>query len=325
MIKKKKVGRLMSVISLLSALLLLSATVFASGILGGLARSGSTIEIFSPNGKIELKNAPFTENGTIYLPLRETLEKAIPESEGTADIQWNDGEITVAVLYNEGDCGLYRFRIGGSSMELRHISRDDYVNNSIEESPLAMGVRLSEGAAHILKNSTTYISLRSMNYILYGFTSRRDENGSLYELSYRVLSPDGEISAIAATDEGSLEYTTERFFGFFEAGDFEAMKAYCTESCISTYFNGDNVFGIEKASLAKLAVAPSEYEANDFNAYVEVYMTPSEASVFDPSDTYTSFYLVLKPQADGKYLIDEFATGLSNQKLPPFTSDPDLS
>lgn len=164
-----------------------------------------------------------------------------------------------------------------------------------------------------------------MNYILYGFTSRRDENGSLYELSYRVLSPDGEISAIAATDEGSLEYTTERFFGFFEVGDFEAMKAYCTESCISTYFNGDNVFGIEKASLAKLAIAPSEYEAKDFNAYVEVYMTPSEASVFDPSDTYTSFYLVLKPQSDGKYLIDEFATGLSNQKLPPFTADPDFS
>ncbi len=36
---------------------------------------------------------------------------------------------------------------------------------------------------------------------------------------------------------------------------------------------------------------------------------PTENSVFDPNQTETSFYMILKQQ-DDRYLIDEFATGL---------------
>lgn len=36
---------------------------------------------------------------------------------------------------------------------------------------------------------------------------------------------------------------------------------------------------------------------------------PTENSVFDPNQTEISFYTILKQQ-DGRYLIDEFATGL---------------
>ena len=37
--------------------------------------------------------------------------------------------------------------------------------------------------------------------------------------------------------------------------------------------------------------------------------TATENSVFDPNQTETSFYMILKQQ-DDRYLIDEFATGL---------------
>lgn len=49
--------------------------------------------------------------------------------------------------------------------------------------------------------------------------------------------------------------------------------------------------------------------AGEWAARVDVTMTPDENSVYEPNQTETSFYLILKQQ-NGRYLIDEFATGL---------------
>lgn len=66
------------------------------------------------------------------------------------------------------------------------------------------------------------------------------------------------------------------------------------------------------ASIQAMEIDPLEYakSSNDFNVFVTVNMTPHEQSVFDPSQTSTSFYVILQRQPDGRYLIDEFATGL---------------
>lgn len=90
------------------------------------------------------------------------------------------------------------------------------------------------------------------------------------------------------------------------------MKNYCTENCINTYFRDNSVFGMEKASLAETDIAPTEYlkSSNDFNVFVSVDMILGEISVFDPSTTQASFYVLLRRQNDGGYLIDGFSTGL---------------
>ena len=56
-------------------------------------------------------------------------------------------------------------------------------------------------------------------------------------------------------------------------------------------------------------LAEKGFTDGEWVAQVNVKMTLDENSVFDPDKTETSFYLILKQQ-DGKYLIDEFATGL---------------
>ena len=108
------------------------------------------------------------------------------------------------------------------------------------------------------------------------------------------------------------EYTIDQFFYSFGTGDFENMKRYCTQNCTNTFFNDDAVFGMKKANLTEMNINPLEYakSSNGFNVFVSVNMTPSEESVFDPSETSTSFYVILQRQTDGRYLIDEFATGL---------------
>lgn len=70
---------------------------------------------------------------------------------------------------------------------------------------------------------------------------------------------------------------------------------------------------MKKATLQNINVVDNLEEKGfadgEWAARVNVTMTPDENSVFDPNQTETSFYLILKQQ-NGRYLIDEFATGL---------------
>lgn len=196
MIKNRKTtSSFMSVLSAVIAAVMLSTTVFASGVLSDMTTDDYTIEILNNGEKIELSNKPFIENGEAYVPLRETLEKAMPKDKGVVDIQWDDGTIDVIAAYYQGESGKYQFRIGGKFINLQHISYEDYKNNSIEKSPVVMGIGL-QSQSPILKNSTTYVPLRYVNYMLYGYTNRRDENNELYELDYIVYDKNGEIIAL---------------------------------------------------------------------------------------------------------------------------------
>lgn len=325
MIKNKKAtSKFMSVISAFTAMIMLSTTIFASGILTDLATDdyNYTIEILDNGKKIELANKPFIENGEIYVPIRETIEKSMPKDKGVVDIRWNDGTIDVIVAYYQGDSGMYQLKIGGSFTKLKHISYEDYKNTSFETNMIVTALSLKQPP--ILKDSITYVTLKDANYMLYGYTSRRDENNRLFELTYAVYNKNGEIimlnSAPTSQKEtvteyyeyNTPEYTVSRFFAFFADGHFETMKNYCTQNCVNTYFKDNSVFGMEKAVLTETNIAPTEYlkSSNEFNVFVSVTMTPSKTSVFDSKQTSTSFYVILQRQNDGKYLIDSFATGI---------------
>lgn len=109
------------------------------------------------------------------------------------------------------------------------------------------------------------------------------------------------------------ENTINGFFEAFADGDFALMKNYCTENG-RKFFGDGYVFGMTRAELTDMRIVNTDDTVNpdqyDFAALVTVNMTPHEKSVFDPSQTETGFYLILQKQPDGRYLIDEFATGL---------------
>lgn len=325
MIKNKKTtSRFMSVLSAVVAAIMLSTTVFASGVLSDMTTDDYTIEILNNGEKIELTNKPFIENDEVYVPLREVIDKSFSRDDGITDIKWNDGTIDVTIAYYQGESGMYRFKIGGNQLELKHISFDEH-EKMFDEIKNIVGISLGLKQNPILRNSTTYIALKDVNYMLYTFTNRRDENKKLYELTYNVYDKNGDnlddvadIEFVSPNtfktskyDNTTPEYTIDQFFYSFGTGDFENMKRYCTQNCINTFFKDDAVFGMKKANLTEMNINPLEYakSSNVFNIFVSVNMTPSEKSVFDPSETSTSFYVILQRQTDGRYLIDEFATG----------------
>lgn len=193
MIKNKKTtSRFMSVLSALIAAIMLSTTVFASGVLSDLTTDDYTIEITNNGEKIELTNKPFIENGEVYVPLREVIDKSFSKDDGVTDIKWNDGTIDVTIAYYQGESGMYRLKIGSNLLGLKHISFDEHDKNFDE---IENNVGISQGLKQtpVLKKSTTYIPLRNASYMLFGFTNRRDENKVPRELTYDVYDKSGNI------------------------------------------------------------------------------------------------------------------------------------
>lgn len=310
MIKNKKTtGRFMSVISAVIAAIMLSTTVFASGVLSDLTTDDYTIEITNNGEKIELTNKPFIENGEVYVPLRELFEKMGIMSNPENYINWDNGKITVSI--NEPSRSVngyseytYQIEIG---QEIRKIlSNPEPINFDVLIVP------------PVLKDSITYVQLGSVSGVLNEIYGTH-----LYKLEYNIFDKNRNDITFSVTDALETEKdlremsdpirTVELFFKAFYNQDFEKMKRYCTQSCVDNFFGDDYVFGMKKATPLSIGtvdnLAEKGYTDGEWIAQPKVKMIPAENSVFDPNQTEISFYLILKQQ-DGRYLIDEFATGL---------------
>ncbi len=138
-----------------------------------------------------------------------------------------------------------------------------------------------------------------------------------YDKNRNIIETTGNQATVIKTsqyDNTTPEYTIDQFFYLFGDGDFGNMKRYCTQNCIDNFFRDNSVFGMKKATLQSISKDSEDFRKRGFKdgewaALVNVTMTPDENSVFEPNQTETSFYLILK-QHNGRYLIDEFATGL---------------
>ena len=310
MIKNKKTtSRFMSVLSAVIAVVMLSTTVFASGLLSDLTTDDYTIEILNNGEKIELTNKPFIENGEVYVPLRELFEKMGIMSNPENYINWDNGKITVSI--NEPSRSVngyseytYQIEIG---QEIRKIlSNPEPINFDVLIVP------------PVLKDSITYVQLGSVSGVLNEIYGTH-----LYKLEYNIFDKNRNDITFSVTDALETEKdlremsdpirTVELFFKAFYNQDFEKMKRYCTQSCVDNFFGDDYVFGMKKAMPLSIAtvdnLAEKGFTDGEWIAQPKVKMIPAENSVFDPNQTETSFYLILKQQ-NGRYLIDEFATGL---------------
>ena len=310
MIKNKKTtSRFMSVMSAVIAIVMLSTTVLASGVLSDLTTDDYTIEILNSGEKIELTNKPFIENGEVYVPLRELFEKMGIMSNPENYINWDNGKITVSI--NEPSRSVngyseytYQIEIG---QEIRKIlSNPEPINFDVLIVP------------PVLKDSITYVQLGSVSGVLNEIYGTH-----LYKLEYNIFDKNRNDITFSVTDALETEKdlremsdpirTVELFFKAFYNQDFEKMKRYCTQSCVDNFFGDDYVFGMKKATPLSIGtvdnLAEKGYTDGEWIAQPKVKMIPAENSVFDPNQTEISFYLILKQQ-DGRYLIDEFATGL---------------
>lgn len=296
---KKRISKIMSVLSAVIAVVLLSSTVFASGVLADLATDDYTVEILNNGETIELVNKPFIENDEVYVPLRETFEKVGAMEDETAYIDYDNGKITVYFGDNyDGDDDRYELEIGAAQV----------IYNPSGELPNSLAIREMNNAP-ILRNDITYIPY---SYALCMLDIKYFIDYTIYDKNGNFVADNVRVVVTSPYENNTPQYTVDQFFQYFENGDLANMKRYCTESCISSFFGDGYCFGMTQAELTNMEIEPSEYakSSNDFVMSVSVSMTPYERSVYREGQTETAFYLILQRQPGGGYLIDEFATGL---------------
>lgn len=132
-----------------------------------------------------------------------------------------------------------------------------------------------------------------------------DESGAV-----AAPTPDsGEKQSSSPTDIDASEAAgvVEQFFTAFETSDYEAMKDFCTEKCIATYFHDGDVFGMVSARAVDIGKA-SFTDGGKCSVFVTVEMETSESSALYPEKS-TSFYVALERDGGGPWLVDSFYTG----------------
>lgn len=90
---KKRINKLTAILSVITAIIMLSTTVFASGLLSDFGTDNSTVEILLNGEKTEFTHKPYLSCGEVFLPLRETIGRL----DDTAAVTWQDGTVLVSM------------------------------------------------------------------------------------------------------------------------------------------------------------------------------------------------------------------------------------
>lgn len=160
---RKKFSKKAMIISLVIAAALLIGAVFASGLLNGTifqkAQDQEGIKITNNGELLVLDNKPFVEDGMVYLPLEELVEKLNPQNE----IQTEGEEIAIHI-----ENSLDEYLVQTGRKEIQYTQPD----------PVALAAR-NTNYAPIEKNGLVYIPYEYAQYLLV------DANG--YDLNGSVL------------------------------------------------------------------------------------------------------------------------------------------
>ncbi len=282
---KKTTSKFVSVLSVVLALAMLSTTVFASGVLSGLTEDNYTVEITNNGEVIELVNKPFIENGEVYVPLREMLEKLNMMNNPGSYINWNNGKIEVFFGYN-GDGTVIAL---DDRFEME-IGKKQLIYNPSSDLPNSDAVR-EMYCAPLLVNQTTYVPYSFISCML---------TGEKWDINYAVYGKNGEQIYFSGTssryDDTTPEYTVEQFFQHLERGQIEQANRYCTSDS-----RIDRSFGTQK----RVSDITVDYTIDSFGqisaeCYAEFIDEEHLADDYQP--VHWKIYLVQQP--DNTYLIN---------------------
>ena len=108
-------------------------------------------------------------------------------------------------------------------------------------------------------------------------------------------------------DDSVPRETLDKFFEAFGESDYEAMKAFCTESCIEDYFHDGDVYGMILANVTDIDYG--RYREDGCYFFVTVEMEASEDSELAGGTT-ASFYVVLVQDEEENWLVDRFVNDI---------------
>lgn len=139
--KFKKIGAILSCTALLCTSFV---NVFADNILSDFKTDNCIIEIIADGADIQLENKPFTENGEVYLPLRELVNLI----DDTAAVDWDNGKVSVIT-----DDNAYLLTIGAAEVSVNPLKSED-----------ATYTKSAKNTA-VIKNDRTFVPYDMLKFI----------------------------------------------------------------------------------------------------------------------------------------------------------------
>ncbi|MBR2885586.1 MAG: hypothetical protein IKB93_12505 [Clostridia bacterium] len=339
-----KISKMMSLaMAILVAVTMLCATVVLASVVNE-APEQFKIEVKHANTIIQLDNKPYVYDNTVYLPLRELMEKSELLGHENTYINWDDGKIEMVLIEKvkrpeylepkgEVDYLVYNYgiEIGKAEYTLNPGMEKEYQNR--------WNISNSKQMSHapMLKDGVTYIPFEFVEYLINRSMQITDITCSAWDLAYNDKT---DRKADYINDSIGIEYAnhykefqydikgfdtavtldvntknkssvSNAFFEAFSRKDYETMKQYCTDFCIKNHFmrmeSPENafVFGMSKAVMKNVSVPYTANEKEtDFLNVVIECETPSILSSVGGERVIKVFF---EKQVDGTYLIDDFA------------------
>ena len=186
--KRKRIKKSTRIVSTVLAVALLLTTLFASGVLATTVFEEESNITFICNGKaIEFDNKPFYENNTVYLPLREVLNKVGIMNHKNSSLEWNDSRIIIKLAYDDAienyDKQVQERKIavyGSENKTLNYcyaieIGKAEYIINPEDALPFTttnsvykhyFNTKIDLENAPVLKGSTTYVPYEYLDLFL---------------------------------------------------------------------------------------------------------------------------------------------------------------
>ena len=252
---KKTTSRFMSVISAVIAVVMLATTVFASGVLSDLTTDNYTVEILSGGEKTELTNKPFIENNTVYIPLREFMQKSGIDDESS--IVWNNGTIS---LYLKGHTDYYTIEIGNKIIQY----------TSVENSANSLATREVENPP-LLLNSTTFIPYEYIGFIF----NRFDD---YYQVEYNVYDKNGDEINLQPFSDDEVAAARAVVEEYFKAANEKGKRGEL--NTLTSRYRASNVILTSDGDVI-LTLNNIQYYANDICR--EEYVNSGRGSINNTS------------------------------------------
>ena len=217
--KRKRMKKSTRIVSFALAAVLLLVTLFASGVLATSVFEEESNITFICNGNIiEFDNKPFYENNTVYLPLREVLNKVGILKHNNSSLEWNDGRIIINLSYDD-EVSTYDENGNENGTKIQtvnycyaiEIGKAWYILNPEDALPFTttnpiykeyFNTKIDLENAPVLKGSTTYVPYEYIDHFL--------------DISMAGLGPlgvDGPYDITCIVDlENPVAYVTPCFF-----------------------------------------------------------------------------------------------------------------
>lgn len=272
MIQKTKLFRkLFLTVSVFAAVVAFSTAAFANEVVG--QTGNSTVGIFNDGNRMEFINLPFVENDTVYMPLRELMQKLGMDDK--TGIVWDNGSIT---LYLDGHLDYYVIEIDKKQIQY----------DSLEHLPNALAIRDVENPP-LLVHDLTYIPYEYLDFIFNRF-------GGSYLIDYEIYDSNNKkigFSTIPVSlfdEKFCIEVPTSWVGKFGTMVGDDANEVQFVQSAAYIKYGVGTLFRIQKVELSTadellnmLGGSKLLYQEGEY-AYLFIIPTDVQAPIWDGSD-----------------------------------------